>query len=118
VVPENDAQAEAFATVRQALLKTKKVAIGKIAFSGREHIIAIAPAGTEGGGMLGYTLRYQAELRSQSDYFKDIKEQKINAESLEMTEALTLFRGGTRAAFEGQHGGCDLQEAAQTTGHF
>jgi DNA end-binding protein Ku len=36
VTPENDSQVEAFATVRQALLKTKKAAIGTISFSGRE----------------------------------------------------------------------------------
>src|ERR1700734_2500900 len=50
VVPENDAQVEAFAVVRQALLKTGKVAIGKIAFSGREHIFALTAAGTRGAG--------------------------------------------------------------------
>jgi DNA end-binding protein Ku len=40
VVPENNAQAEAFAVVRQALPKTGKITI-KIAFSGREHIFAL-----------------------------------------------------------------------------
>jgi len=38
----------AFAVVRQALVKTGKIAIGKIAFSGREHVVAITPAGAEG----------------------------------------------------------------------
>jgi DNA end-binding protein Ku len=88
VVPENAAQAEAFAVVRQALLKSGKVAIGKIAFSGREHIFALTPAGTEGRGMLGYTLRYQNELRNQMDYFRDIKEAEISEDSLELAEAL------------------------------
>ena len=37
VVPENDSQAQAFAVVRQALKDTKKVALSKIAFGGREH---------------------------------------------------------------------------------
>src|SRR6202051_4857252 len=41
VVPENDAQAEAFAVVREALVKTGKAAIGKVAFSGREHIVGL-----------------------------------------------------------------------------
>ena len=41
VVPEDDVQAEAFAVVRKALQKTKKAALGKIAFGGREHVIAI-----------------------------------------------------------------------------
>jgi DNA end-binding protein Ku len=52
VVHENAAQAEAFAVVRHALVNTGKVAIGKIAFSGREHIVAITPAGAAGRGMM------------------------------------------------------------------
>jgi DNA end-binding protein Ku len=92
VVPENDAQAEAFAVVREALLKSGKVAIGKIAFSGREHVFAITPSGTEGRGMLGYTLRYANELRNQADYFRDIKEYSIDEDSLEMAEALIAKR--------------------------
>ena len=88
VVPENDAQAEAFAVVREALLKTGKAAIGKVAFSGREHIVAVAPAGPESRGMMAYTLRYQTELRSAADYFRDLKETAINEDALEMAEAL------------------------------
>jgi DNA end-binding protein Ku len=90
VVPENDAQAEAFAVVRQALLDMKKAAIGKIAFSGREHIVAITPA--DGRGMMAYTLRYQSELRNHQDYFRDIKPQEINPDSLELAEALIKKR--------------------------
>ena len=44
VVPENDSQTEAFLTVRKALQDTKKIALTKIAFGGREHIVALAPA--------------------------------------------------------------------------
>ncbi len=92
VVPENDAQTEAFAVVRQALVKSGKVAVGKIAFSGREHIFALTPAGTDGRGMMGYTLRYQNELRNQRDYFRDLKEAEINEDSLELAEALIAKR--------------------------
>ena len=88
VVPENDAQAEAFAVVREALLKTGKAAIGKVGFSGREHIVALAPAGPESRGMMAYTLRYQAELRNAADYFRDIRQTEINEDALEMAEAL------------------------------
>jgi DNA end-binding protein Ku len=52
LVPENDS-VEAFAVVRKALQKTGKVAIGKIAFSGREHVLAISAAGDgDRGGMM------------------------------------------------------------------
>jgi len=90
VVPENEAQAEAFAVVRQALVNMKKAAIGKIAFSGREHVVAITPA--DGRGMMAYTLRYQSELRNTQDYFRDIKPQEISADSLELAEALIAKR--------------------------
>jgi DNA end-binding protein Ku len=88
VVPENDAQGEAFGVVRQALVKTGKVAIGKVTFSGRENVIAVAPAGNDEHGMMAYTLRFQSELRNQSDYFRDIKTTTIDKDSLELAETL------------------------------
>jgi len=88
VVPENEAQTEAFLVVREALLKSGKAALGKVAFAGREHIVAVAPAGTESRGMMAYTLRYQSELRNAADYFSDIKQAEINEDALEMAEAL------------------------------
>jgi len=88
VVPENDAQTEAFTVVREALLKSGKAALGKVAFSGREHIVALSPAGPESRGMMAYTLRYQSELRNAAEYFRDIKQAEINEDALEMAEAL------------------------------
>ena len=95
VVPENEAQTEAFETVRQALIDTKKVALTKIAFGGREHVVAIAPAGTEpNGGMMAYTMRYAAELRNASDYFRDIKRVEIQSDSLDLAKELIKRRAG------------------------
>jgi DNA end-binding protein Ku len=90
VVPENDGQSEAFAVVRQALENTGKVAIGKVAFAGRENVVAIAPAGNR--GMMAYTLRYAGELRDQSEYFRDIKDVEIKKDELELAESLISKR--------------------------
>jgi DNA end-binding protein Ku len=87
VLPENDTQTETFNTIREALLKTGKIAIGKVSFSGRENIIAVVPAPGE-RGMMAYTLRYQNELRNHSDYFRDIKATAIDSDSLELAETL------------------------------
>jgi DNA end-binding protein Ku len=92
VVPENDIQAEAFAVVRTALAKTKKAALGKIAFSGREHVLALTASAGDGGGMMAYTMRYQEELRSPAEYFSDIKKVKIDEDSLELAESLIKKR--------------------------
>ena len=97
VVPENDIQAEAFAVVRAALAKSKKAGLGKIAFGGREHILAITAAPTDGQnsesrGMMAYTMRYQEELRKPAEYFSDIKKVAIDKDSLELAETLIKKR--------------------------
>jgi DNA end-binding protein Ku len=89
IVPEDDVQAEAFAVVRAALKKTKKAALGKIAFGGREHVFAISATGDEQlGGMMGYTMRYQEELRDPVEYFKEIKKVAVNQDSLDLAMEL------------------------------
>jgi DNA end-binding protein Ku len=89
IVPEDDVQAEAYAVVRAALKKTKKAALGKIAFGGREHVFAIAADENDKlGGMMGYTMRYQEELRNPADYFKDIKKVAVNEDSLQLAMEL------------------------------
>jgi DNA end-binding protein Ku len=89
IVPEDDVQAEAFAVVRAALKKTKKAALGKIAFGGREHVFAVtADEDDKLGGMMGYTMRYQEELRDPAEYFKDIKKVAVNEDSLELAMEL------------------------------
>jgi DNA end-binding protein Ku len=88
VTPENDMQAEAFNVVRQALLNSGKAAIGKVAFSGRENIVAVLSAPGDDRGMMAYTLRYRNELRDQSEYFRDIKQPPIEADSLQLAETL------------------------------
>ena len=108
VVPENDAQAEAFAVVRRALQMSKKMALGKIAFGGREHVLALTAA--PGEGMMAYTMRYQEELRDAAEYFREIKKVAINEDSLELAETLirkkaakfdpTKFTDGYEAALK------------------
>jgi DNA end-binding protein Ku len=97
VVPENDTQVEAYTVVREALKKTRKAALGKIAFGGREHVLALTADGDGAhgdgmGGMMAYTLRYQEELRNPAEYFRDIKKVPVNEDSLELAETLIKKR--------------------------
>ena len=95
VVPENDAQAEAFAVVREALRETKKGALGKIAFGGREHLLCItAPPDAKLPGMMAYTLRYGAELRSPAAYFSDVKRPRIDDDQLSLAKELIQRKAG------------------------
>jgi DNA end-binding protein Ku len=94
-VPENDAQGEAFAVVRRALAETKKVALGKIAFGGREHLVAIAASRDEElPGMMAYTMRYADELRKPSEYFNEIKKVGIDEDQLALAKELIQRKAG------------------------
>jgi len=115
VVPEDDSQTEAFLTIRQALIDTGKLAISRIAFGGREHIVAIAPAvphTTQKSskpakskspksdtaaypGLMAYTLRYAAELRDPANYFASIKPHELNADSLSLAKELIQRKAAT-----------------------
>jgi DNA end-binding protein Ku len=89
VAPENDVQAEAFAVVRKALQTTKKVALGKIAFGGREHLVAIsAPADDKLHGMMAYIMRYAEELRDPATYFDGIKKVTVDDDQLSLAKEL------------------------------
>jgi DNA end-binding protein Ku len=89
VAPDGDAQAEAFAVVREAMGKAGKVGIGKIAFAGREHVVAImASKDDEGRGLMAYTMRYQEELRNPNEYFASIPKVEIEEDQLELAQQL------------------------------
>lgn len=89
VVPEKPEHAEAFAVVRKAMQSGNKIALGKIAFSGREHLLALAaPEDDKEPGMMAYTLRYAAELRDSAAYFRDIKPQTIEKDQLQLAQEL------------------------------
>jgi DNA end-binding protein Ku len=81
LVPDGDVGAEAFAVIREAINKAGMVAIGKVVFTSREHIIALE---ARGKGLLGVTLRYPYEVRTEEEYFDDIPEPKITKDMLDL----------------------------------
>jgi len=103
VVPDGDNQTEAFAVIRKALQETQKVGIGKIAFGGREHLLAIAapPESKDdtaaGRGMMAYTLRYAEELRDPAVYFGEIKKTTVEADQLSLAKELIQRKAATFA---------------------
>jgi DNA end-binding protein Ku len=94
-IPDKDTQAEAFAVVRKALQETGKAGLGKIAMGGREHLVAIAAAhNPKLPGLMAYTLRYAAELRSAKEYFSGVKAPAIEAEQLSLAKELIQRKAG------------------------
>lgn len=95
VAPDNDMAMEAYVTVRDALKKSKKVAVGQVIIANRERIVALKACGK---GLILETLRYNYEVRKAEEYFDDIRQdEKPNDDQLDL--ALELIKKKS-AAFE------------------
>jgi DNA end-binding protein Ku len=81
IVPDGEVGQQAFAVIRDAIRKEGMVALGKVVFTSREHIIALE---ARGKGMLGVTLRYPYEVRDETEYFDTIEDEKIPKDMIDL----------------------------------
>jgi DNA end-binding protein Ku len=91
LVPDGEVGQQAFAVIREAIREEGMVALGRVVFTSREHIIALEPRDK---GLLGITLRYPYEVRKQSDYFDDIPNEKIPKDMLELASHIVKSKAG------------------------
>jgi len=91
IVPDGEVGAQAFAVIREAIKKEGMVALGKVVFTSREHIIALEPRGK---GLMGVTLRYTYEVRKEADYFDDIPDEKIPKDMLDLAGHIVESKAG------------------------
>jgi DNA end-binding protein Ku len=96
IVPDGEVGQQAFAVIREAIRKEGMVALGKVVFTSREHIIALE---ARGKGMMGVTLRYPYEVRNQDEYFDTIEDEKVPKDMLDL--ALHIV-GTKRGKFQPQ----------------
>ena len=90
-MPDGEVGQQAFAVIREAINKEGMVAIGKVVFTSREHIIALEPRGK---GMMGITLRYPYEVRKEQEYFDDIPDEKVPKDMLELATHIVETKKG------------------------
>lgn len=81
VVPDEKNAEEAFAVIRDALKGKDRVALARIVFANRQHIIALEAFGK---GMLATTLRYDYEVRDEDSYFKAIGSPRVDKEMIDL----------------------------------
>jgi DNA end-binding protein Ku len=85
VVPADDLAEEAYIVLREALRRTRKVAIGQLALRGREYVVSLKPCGR---GIVLETLRYADEVHKAQGYFRDIADTKPDEDLLDLAETL------------------------------
>ena len=81
IVPDGEVGQQAFAVIREAIRKEGMVALGKVVFTSREHVIALE---AREKGLMGITLRYPYEVRKQDEYFDVIEDEKVPKDMLEL----------------------------------
>jgi DNA end-binding protein Ku len=91
LAPDGEVGQQAFAVIREAIRKEGMVALGRVVFTSREHVIALEPRGK---GLLGITLRYPYEVRKEDEYFEDIPDEKIPKDMLELAAHIVETKSG------------------------
>jgi len=91
IVPDGEVGQQAFAVIREAIRQEGMVAIGKVVFTSREHIIALE---ARDKGLLGVTLRYPYEVRKEAEYFDDIPDEKIPKDMLDLASHIVESKAG------------------------
>jgi DNA end-binding protein Ku len=91
VVPDGEVGQQTFAVIREAIRNEGMVALGRVVFTSREHVIALEPRGK---GLLGVTLRYPYEIRKEDQYFDEIEDEKIPKDMLELASHIVETKSG------------------------
>jgi DNA end-binding protein Ku len=91
LVPDGEVGQQAFAVIREAIRKEGMVALARVVFTSREHMIALEPRDK---GLLGITLRYPYEVRKPEHYFEDIADEKIPKDMLDLASHIVETKAG------------------------
>jgi DNA end-binding protein Ku len=96
VVPDGDAQAEAFAVVRVRSQDAEEDRAGQDRLQAAANIWSpsLRPPKTTSPGMMAYTMRYAEELRNPAGYFAEIKPVAVEEDQLSLAEELIKRKSG------------------------
>jgi len=82
---------EAFAVIREAMVRSEQIALGRVVLSTRERILALEPRGE---GILAYSLRTDAEVRKESEIFGSIVKTKPDSGMIDIAEKIIEQKEG------------------------
>jgi DNA end-binding protein Ku len=85
LAPEDKVGQEAFAVVRDAIKKKKMVGIARVVIARRERVMMLEPFGK---GIMGTTLHYPYEIRSEEAVFEEIPDLKLPDQMVGLAETI------------------------------
>jgi DNA end-binding protein Ku len=85
LLPDGDGAAEAYSVIREALVKTRRIALGRVVMHTRERLMAVEPSGK---GLVAYTLRMRDEVVDPMAAFDRIPGTKPDARMVDIAERI------------------------------
>ncbi len=85
LAPDGKIAAEAFAVIREAMVRQERIALGRVVLHQRERLMAIEP---RDNGMIAYTLRSHDEVRDPAEVFDPIPDAKADASMVQIAEKI------------------------------
>jgi DNA end-binding protein Ku len=76
LVPDGKIAAEAYSVIREAMVQSGRIALGRVVLHTRERLMALEP---QGRGIVAWSLRSRAEVRNADDFFGEIPAVEANA---------------------------------------
>ncbi|MVA27287.1 Ku protein (plasmid) [Agrobacterium vitis] len=91
LVPVDDVDQDAFISIRDALRKTSATAIARTVLFRRMRTVLIR---AHGKGLIATTLKFDYEVRSPTEAFKDVVKIKVKAEMLDLAKHIINTKKG------------------------
>ena len=91
LVPDGGVAGEAFGVIRDAMVHTKRIALGRVVLHTRERLMALEPREK---GIVAWSLRTKDEVRGANAYFGDIPTPKPDAGMLAIAEKIIEQQAG------------------------
>jgi DNA end-binding protein Ku len=91
LLPDGKLALEAYAVIREAMRRTKRIALGRVVMHARERLLAIEPREE---GLIAYTLRSHDEVRDPAEAFDDIPNKKADPGMVEIAEKIIEQQSG------------------------
>jgi len=91
LAPDGKMAQEAFGVIREAMVRSGQIALGRVVLSTRERLLALEPRGK---GILAYSLRTEDEVRSSDEIFGGISDAKPDAGMIAIAEKIISQQEG------------------------
>jgi DNA end-binding protein Ku len=85
LAPDGKLAIEAFTVIREAMARTKRIALGRVVIHQRERMLAMEPRDT---GMVAWSLRTADEVRDPADVFDEIPDKKPDLRMISIAEKI------------------------------